>query len=176
MTGKVIISKEYKDHDSGLYRFKKVKRGREFRGELREYKTKVGSRQLRIYWSARLPGEYYREDGSWAIDQAVVSALSEGSCVTHYGILVTVDSKRKISDPDLIEDYWLATKEDFDKYREPLDYSAKLGTSPGAKGKFGSLQWKLSFAHFVHRVAYVSDERKLAEIMVSKSRSLVAAL
>ena len=171
MTGKVIISKEYKDHESGIYRFKKVKRGNEFRGELREYKCKVAGKQLRIYWSARLPGEYYREDNSWAIDQAVVSALSEGSCVTHYGVLVTVDTKRKISDSELIEDYWITTKELFEKFRETLDYSAKIGTSAGAKGKLGSLQWKLSFAHFIHRVAYVSDERKLATMMVSKSRS-----
>ena len=171
MSGAVRISKEYKDHESGLYRYRTVKRGREFHGELREYKIKVRGRQLRIYWAARLRGEFFVKDQGWCIDKAVYNELATGFCVTHFGVLVTIDSKRKIGDRNLIEDYWLTTKELFDAYRVEHDYTGVIGKSEGAKGKLGSLQWKVPMNQSVHRVAYVPDEYKLKEIMVSSTRA-----
>jgi hypothetical protein len=173
VAGEVRISKEYKDHDSGLYRYRTVKRGRDFHGEIREYKVKVGGRQLRIYWAARLRGEYFMKDESWCIDKAVYNELMMGFCITHIGILVTIDSKRKISDQNLIEDYWLIKKEDFDAYRVEHDYSGVIGKSEGAKRKLGSLQWKVPMNLFSHRVVYIPDHLRIKEMMVSVGRRAI---
>lgn len=176
MTGTIKISKEYKNHESGLYRYRTVKSGREFRGEIREYPIKVDGAQLRIYWSARLRGEYFVKDEGWCIDKAVYDKLTTGFCVTHFGVLVTIDSKRKISDKNLIEDYWLTTKELFIKHRVDHNYAGVIGKSEGAKGKFGSSQWKVPMIQHAHVIAYVPDEYKLKEIMVSPTRSKAKAL
>lgn len=109
MAFKVIISKEYKEHPAG-YRVKRVRLGAFFFGEIREYKTKVNGRQLRIYWSARLAGEQNSSEKAWAFDRSVMQKMSsEGACLTHIGVMVTSDSKRKISDPSLISSVWLTT-------------------------------------------------------------------
>ena len=119
MAFKVSISSEYKDHKSGKYRVKRVKSGSYFFGEIREYKgRKVDGKQLRVYWSARLAGEEQSKDALWAFDKNVMLKMkTEGVCLSHVGVLVTLDPKRKISDPALLMESWLTSMELFDTHR-----------------------------------------------------------
>lgn len=109
MAFKVIISKEYKEHPAG-YKVKRVRLGSFFFGEIREYKAKIDGRPVRIYWSARLAGEQNSSEKAWAFDKSVMNKMSsEGACLSHVGVMITSDSKRKISDPALVSAMWLTT-------------------------------------------------------------------
>lgn len=147
MAFKISISSEYKEHKSGEYRVKRVKSGSYFFGEIREYKKKVGGKTLRIYWSARLAGEQNNPKKMWAFDKAVMSKMSnEGACLTHIGIMITSDSKRKISDPKLVSEMWLTT----------MDRFKCLG--------IGSA---LAFEHFRKIEREVSDDEKIKVMRVT---------
>lgn len=168
MPGKIVISKEYKDHPGGLYRYKRVRCGGQFYGEIREYRAKHYGKPLRIYWAARLKGEYVRERMAWAFDKLMAGKfVEEGIPITHLGVLVTADSKRRINKHEFIEEYWLTTWEQFRKYREGgWNFTGKVGTAPGAKGKEGSNQWTLGFPHFKWRTLAIPDEVKMKEMRV----------
>lgn len=119
MAFKVVISKEYKEHKSGAYKVKRVRSGSYFFGEIREYKQKVDGKTVRIYWSARLEGEQNNPKRIWAFDKAVMSKMAnEGACLTHIGVMVTSDTKRKISDPSLVSESWLTTVDRFKRCGE----------------------------------------------------------
>ena len=148
MAFKVTISGEYKEHKSGLYKVKRVRSGTYFFGEIREYKQKcvVTGKTIRIYWSARLSGEQNNAKRIWAFDKAVMGKMSsEGACLTHIGIMVTSDSKRKISDPALVCESWLTTMETFKR--------CGVGTA-------------LSFDHFRKIEREVSTEDKIKAMKV----------
>lgn len=170
MAGKVRISKEYKDHPSGEYRVKRVNCDGKFYGEIREYKRRDASgRPIRIYWAARQKGEYVEKRIAWAFDKLMVGKFAEeGIPITHIGVLVTADGNRRINKPELIEEKWLTRWDTFRKYREDgWNYTGKVGTAPGAKGKEGSNQWALSFMHFKWLVKEVPEEAKLKAMKIS---------
>lgn len=148
-TPPIRISPNYKDHPAGIYRFKSVRCGKSFYGEIREYKAMVAGRQLRVYWAAKLKGEYVKMELSWAYDKALISKFAmEGHGITHIGVLVTTDSSRRISNKGLIQEYWLTSMVTFNKHRQSWNYEGRVGKAPGAKGKEGSDQWILAMFHY----------------------------
>lgn len=168
MLGPIRISKEYKDHPSGIYRYKRVSRGKSFYGEIREYKVKINGRQLRIYWAAKLRGEYVKLHLAWAYDKAMISKFeAEGHGITHIGVLVTIDSKRRLTNKGLIEEYWLTTMENFKKHRIPdWNYEGVTGKAPGAKGKTGSDQWLMPLTRYVSQIVPVSHAVIAKSLMI----------
>lgn len=163
----IRISPNYKDHSSGLYRYKRVTCGKSFYGEIREYKAKVNGRQLRIYWSARLRGEYVKMELAWAYDKALISKFAlEGHGITHIGVLVTSDSTRRIMNKGFIEEYWLTTMETFNKHRQSWNYEGRVGKAPGAKGKEGSNQWILAMIYFKSLIVPISHAIMIKSLMI----------
>lgn len=165
--GPVKISANYKEHSSGIYRYKRVSRGKSFYGEIREYKAKINGKQLRIYWAAKLRGEYVKLHLSWAYDKAMISKFeNEGCGITHIGVLVTADSSRRISNKGLIEEYWLTSIETFRKHRQNWNYEGKIGKAPGAKGKEGSDQWILPMLHYQSIITPIPHKILVKSLMI----------
>lgn len=163
----IRISPTYKDHPSGIYRYKRVRCGKSFYGEIREYKVKVGGRQLRIYWAAKLRGEYVKMELAWAYDKAMISKFAlEGHGITHIGVLVTADLARRIGNKGLIEEYWLTTIENFNKHKQSWNYEGKIGKAPGAKGKEGSNQWILGMIHYWSLIVPIPEKILTKAIML----------
>jgi len=147
-----------KEKDFGAYTARKVVFGRDRRGELRKYKTKLGGRPLIVYFAERRPDELFRADTSWAIDVSTVTWLKMWG-VTHIGVAVTDGTKMLL--PASIFDA-----------RPLLDgvqirnYSTRTGTAPGAKGKPGALQFYVEERVWsLHRPPVEERAETLAEAM-----------
>lgn len=162
MAGKVVISKEYKDHPAG-YRVKRVRCGSQFCGEIREYPDKkVGGRTVRVYWAARLPGEHIQTIPGWTFDKAMLNAFSEqGCCITHIGVMVTANVARRINQAAFVQETWLATVETFRAHRVEWSYDGK-------PGRFGTQYWALPLAQFSHKARELDDEAKIKEMRVGR--------
>lgn len=153
MAFKVVISKEYRDHPSGMYRAKRVRVGSQFYGEVREYKLQdKGGRRIRIFWAAKLKGEFLSAMRAWALNKAVVSKLSEeGIPVSHVGVLVTANPKRSVSKREYVEETWIARWESFREGRRDL----------------GMGHWAAPFSIFKVKFADIEDDVKIKSLKVS---------
>lgn len=163
--GRLSISKEYKPHPSGLYRYKRVKCGRRFYGEIREYKSKWGGKPLRIYWAARLSGEEIRGHVAWAFDKSMIGKFNEeGVMLSHIGVMETTDSERRIADEKKIFGKWLIKKDDF--HRGIMrDEEGKL--LKWRKGDFDSDQLLVPIERFVGITHKAEIEVTHKEMLVS---------
>lgn len=114
MAFKYSVSSEYKPRKD--YRVKLVKCNRRLYGEIREYphkKTKDG-KTVRIYLAVRLPGEFVLKHGAWAFDKLMFDKFRElGIPLTHIGVLVTSDTKRRAHVEEAVEEKYLMAKDDF---------------------------------------------------------------
>lgn len=114
MAFKYSVSSEYKTR--GDYRYKQVKCNRKLYGEIREYpklKTPDG-RTVRVYLAVRLPGEFVLKHGAWAFDKLMFDRFRElGIPLTHIGVLVTSDTKRRAHVIEAVEEKYLIPKDDF---------------------------------------------------------------
>lgn len=127
MLRRYSVSKEYRER--GNDRVKQVKLNRALHGEIVEYprRAKIDGKILRIYWSVRLQGEFVHRHRAWPFDKALIDKLRElGIPLTHIGVIVTADTKRRAHVDDKIEERWLIRKETFfaDAIIDP-DYGGK---------------------------------------------------
>lgn len=152
MAFKVIISREYKDHPNGKYRTKRVRLGSQFCGEIREYKLRDSTgRPLRIFWAAKLKGEFLSVTQEWVFDKSVVSKIvEEGIPLSHIGVQVTANPKRSLSKPENIEELWLTKWETFRNERNAQQ-----------------TYWSLPFSCFGLRYLEIEDDVKIKAMKVS---------
>lgn len=138
MAFKYSVSPEYKTR--GDYKYKTVRCNRKLYGEIREYpklKTKDG-RPMRVYVAIRLPGEFVLKHGAWAFDKLMFDRFRElGIPLTHIGVLVTSDIKRRAGVVDAVEEKYVISKDEFmckavkdaDGDLVKWDYSKKGGSN-----------------------------------------------
>jgi hypothetical protein len=150
---------EAKPDPSGLWTSRVVRRDRKFYGEIRSYKRV----KLAVYWAHRRTDEEFRELEAWAVDVDTIAAL-KSYAVTHVGILVE-DGRRYLAPISL---FGPAGK---DVGVQVLDYSKAKGRAPGAKGKFGALQYYVPIALFkAHIPPIETREETLLERMRISAR------
>lgn len=178
MPGKIIISKEYKDHTSGAYRYKRVRCGSQFYGEIREYKAKLNDKALRIYWSVRLKGEHVQKHLAWAFDKLMFDKFSmEGAMITHVGVMVTADAKRRPYMREKILELWITKYDTFkrqimrneDGQLIKLEHSSKE-KAPG-KDRFDLNQILVPMAAFERYMRPMTEDEKIKEMKIGRYKT-----
>jgi hypothetical protein len=114
MAYRYSVAKEYKAR--GEFRVKQVRRDRGLYGEICEYPRRklADGRVLRVYWAVRLPGEFSLKHQAWIFDKLMFDKFQEhGVPLTHIGVLVTSDTKRRAHIEDKVEEKWLIRRDDF---------------------------------------------------------------
>lgn len=152
------IAPEYREHKTGGYRYRRVKKRGAFYGEIRQYHASGKT----LYLAARLPNEQVRiEANAWALDRELDFYLASYK-VDYIGIAVTKDFERRNIGPKKVAIYYLISVENYKRHRrDGWDYTGHLG----AKRKGGSRQWLID-TMFMHEKCMLSEE-ELVDFMLA---------
>lgn len=168
MAHRYSVAKEYKQR--GEFRVKQIRRDRGLYGEIREYPgRKVGEgRLLRIYWAVRLSGEFALKHQAWVFDRLMFETFQEqGVPLTHIGVIVTSDIKRRAHIEDKIEEKWLTSKEKFFASAMREDGGALVPCGGPRRVGQGTLIYVPQSA-FARVLREIDPEHKLKEMEVRK--------